>query len=410
MKLFMRIILLGVICFPSLGESALEQELFKFDDIWKLGLANNSEVIKQKARIGAARVNAIASVFSGLSQPDLQLEYPAISRDLLKYDSIEIQQALSLSGLFQIDTLIAFDQLGVEKALLLSQQGQLYSDLRRIYASIIIACKEAEVASENVALLRQLSVKMQIQYQTGKITKSDLLQVAIELRQAEQTSLELINREKVSRSELNMLLGLSLDTELKLDDSISELGFELPLLSQITNKILRSHPEIRQSTLTRKAAQKSLWKEVINIIPAPFAGVRRVGSDTSFVFGATLPLWDLNLKNIAQSAAENKISRISLAQVRKETLFKIHTAYLKASSARQNLDTLKSGLEDALELIKTVSLRYRENEIDLYKYLANIRTANEARLRFYQGILDYDIAISDLEQAMHTSLRAKEYL
>lgn len=389
---------------PSIGRKPLQ-----FDDVWKIGLASNASTLIQKARTDAARVNAIASFFSGLSRPDVEVEFPSLLSGSTAIGSIEARQALSLSGLFGIDTLIAFDQLGVEEALVQMHRGRLYADIRRVYASIIITGKEIGVARENVELLRQLSVRMQINYQTGKATKSDFLQTAIELRRAEQDYTEVVNREKIARSELNLLIGLPIEQKLVLDDAVMELDVRLPELERITNNAVK-HPAVRQQSMAHGAADKTFWKELLNIIPAPFAGIRQSGGDTAVIFGVTLPLWDFNARAVAQSAAERTAAEVSLAQTRREAAFTIHVAYINAARARQNLDTLKNGMEDAQELIKYASMRYNENGIDLYKYLAYIKTANEARIQFYQGILDYDVALAELERALHTTLRTKEYL
>ncbi|MEK6797085.1 MAG: TolC family protein [Spirochaetota bacterium] len=385
------------------------REPMQFDDIWKMGLASNSSIMIQKAKIDAARVGAIASFFSGLPRPELEIEFPTLLAGDPAVGSIEVRQALSLSGIFGIDTLIAFDQLGIEEAIVQKYRGELYTDLRRAYASVIITGKEIGVARENVELFRQLAARMQMHYQTGKISRSDVLASAIELRRAQQEHIGAVSREKIARSELNMLIGVSLERTLDLDETITETE-RLPELDRLTNIALHRHPSIRQHALTHGAAEKSFWKELLQILPAPFAGIRRTGTETAVIFGATLPLWDFNAKSIAQSAGDRTAAEISLAHARRQALFDVHRAYLNASSARQNLETVRNGMTEAQELITAASIRYNENRIDLYHYLSYIKTANEARLRFYQGIFDYDVTLAELERALHTSLRTKEYL
>lgn len=381
----------------------------QFDDIWKTGLASNSSIIIQKARTDAARVGAIASFFSGLPRPEVEVEFPSLLSGNSAIGSVEVRQALSLSGIFGIDTLIAFDRLGIEEAIIQLRRGELYTDLRRAFALVIIAGKETAVARENAELLRQVSVRMQMHYQTGKVARSDALASAIELRRAQQEYSEVVNREKLARAELNMLVGLPLEQTLDLEDAITGIDARLPELERLTNAAPK-HPTLRQHTLTRGVAEKSFWKEMLQILPTPFAGIKRTGTETAVIFGATLPLWDFNAKAIAESAGEHTAAEATLAHAKRQTAFDVHRAYLNASVAQQNLETVRSGMREAQELITTASIRYNENKIDLYQYLFYIKTANEARIRFYQGVFNYDVALAELERALHTSLRTKEYL
>nr|HPM43485.1 TolC family protein [Candidatus Omnitrophota bacterium] len=124
----------------------------------------------------------------------------------------------------------------------------------------------------------------------------------------------------------------------------------------------------------------------------------------------TMPIWDMNQGAVIKARGERDTQAARVTATRREVEFNVFDAYLKADLAKRQLELLKQSLEEANELLHLAHLRYGEGELDFLKYLDEVKTVNETRVRYYEGLYNLSSALTDLESIIYGSLRKERYL
>lgn len=85
---------------------------------------------------------------------------------------------------------------------------------------ILICCRDniQKLSAESVTRLEDHLKNVQAQYDVGVVAKVDVLRSQVELANAKQTLIQAENAYQVSEANMNKIVGLPMDTNLKLDN------------------------------------------------------------------------------------------------------------------------------------------------------------------------------------------------
>ncbi|HLD30060.1 MAG TPA: TolC family protein, partial [bacterium] len=241
--------------------------------------------------------------------------------------------------------------------------------------------------------------------------KNDLQSAKIEVYRAENIHLSVEKELSTDKSKLNLLLGRELDLPFEVSGDLHEEDIELDI-KEITSAALSNRPDLKAEELALELKTKAVALEELNRLPAPFLGFKRTTeeyeNDSSVIVGINFPLWSMNQGEVQKALAQEKAQSVRLAALKKEIVFDVYEAYLNVELAKNQLDLLKQSMEEANELFRLADLRYSEGKLDFINYLDQVRTVNETRVSYYEGLFELSSAVNYMEKSVYASLREKE--
>ncbi len=140
---------------------------------------------------------------------------------------------------------------------------QLKQEIKRAYYQVLLAETQKEVVAQSIANALDNLAFIRAQYRQGLATATDTLSVAINAETLKTGLIQSENHIKQSKNLLKHLLGLPLETDLKLADS---LHYEEAFISN-TNGSFLQRPEYRISTLQVAMAERQIKLEKSRYLP-----------------------------------------------------------------------------------------------------------------------------------------------
>ena len=406
---------------------AQAEEILSLDKALLTAYDNNPRMIEARKLISAAKGDLITA--RTLPNPEAEFEIGGLKKNAEgqrkeKLDNIGIRQDLGPPGSRLLQGKIAKNQVLSQEESLKAVWSNIYLEVRRIYAKIILDKKELELTQENLNILRNFFSRVQLRFQSGQALKNDVQRAKIELLKAERSYFLAEKELKVDKARLNLFLGRSFDVSFEVAEELSrqsgippEAGKEENIklsFQELREKALSLRPDLKSEELQLDSAGKNLVKERLNRLPSPFVGFQRTTeeyeNDSAVVVGLSVPLWNLNQGEVKKAKAQKEAQQVKVDAAKREVAFEVYEAYTEAELAEKQLSLSKKSLEEANELLRLADLRYSEGEIDFINYLDQIKAVTESRVGYYESLFKLNDALSNMEKTIYASLRGEGYL
>lgn len=295
--------------------------------------------------------------------------------------------------------------------------------VRRLYAELIMAKELAVTQDELVELTQRLHSYAIQRFEKGSVPRLDVHRAKLAVIQAELDAEQahiLIER---SREQLNILIGRAADTAINLPPLLYEPTFEdqnglLPNLSRAMPLRPRLVQEAFDSRFELKVAEKaeSVAKEQLKIARAenfPKGQIntglmvedrinsiqsRKVPYVQAQIF---FPVLDRQQGRIARSKAEiNQWSKTVISQ-RNQIESEVALAYRRVEMARAKIRKyLHEAIPASNQITKSADLGYKFGQTDITAVLDVQQRNILLRTQYLQSVLEYQLALNDLEQAV----------
>ncbi len=295
--------------------------------------------------------------------------------------------------------------------------------VRRLYAELIMAKELAATQDDLVVLTKRLHSYANQRFEKGSVPKLDVHRAQLAVIQAELDAEQahiLIDR---SREQLNILIGRAADASINLPPLLYESSAEdsnglLPNLSRSMPLRTRLVQEAFNSRFELKVAEKaeSVAREQLKIARAenfPKGQVntglmvedrinsirsRRVPYVQTQIF---FPVFDRQQGRIARSKAEiNQWSKTVISQ-RNQIESEVALAYRRVEMARAKIRKyLQEAIPTSNQITKSADLGYKFGQTDITAVLDVQQRNILLRTQYLQSVLEYQLALNDLEQAV----------
>ena len=399
----------------SFGEESTV-DFLALKEALQIAYDNNPQMVIGRKWIDSAKGDLIAA--KALANPEFEFEIGGLKKNeegerRTNLDNVAIKQDFDPLGVYWLEKRIAQNEVKIGEEALKGAWSSVYSDVREAYIKIILDKKESELADSNLKALRQFFSNVQIRFQSGQALKNELQRARIELLKSGNEYLIAEKNLKTDKARLNLLLGRAWDVAFDIKEELREENLKLDL-KQLTDIAFARRPDIKIEKFQMDSKNKNLKKEELSRLPSFALGFQKTNEDYekdySAVVEVSVPFWNLNQGEVKKAKAEQAAQKVKVEALDREVVFDVYQAYLNADLSQKQLDLFTQSLEEANELFRLSELGYREGHIDFINYLDQVRTAKEARFRYYEGLFNLDKTISDLEKAIYASLREEEFL
>ncbi|MBZ0188055.1 MAG: TolC family protein [Candidatus Obscuribacterales bacterium] len=295
--------------------------------------------------------------------------------------------------------------------------------VRQLYSELIMSSELANTQDQLVALTNKLHVYAQRRFEKGDVPRLDVHRTRLSVVQAELDSEVAHIQVERAREQLNILIGRIADQQMNLpplsyessgDDQsglLPDLSRPMPSRKNLLQEAYKSRFELKVSNQAELVAEQQLKVARAEKFPKGEVNVGILIEDringplerkTPFIQAKVLfPVFDRQQGKIASAKAQ--ISQWSKTIIGQRNLIEseVALAYRKVEIARAKIRKYqKEALPVSNHITKSADLGYKLGQTDITAVIDMQQRNILLRTQYLQSILEYQLAINDLEQAV----------
>ena len=273
---------------------------------------------------------------------------------------------------------------------------------KRLYYSILLAKKDAEIAKQNLETSKTLLSIIERRVELGESRELDFIKSRVETLNFERELIRAETNLGAVKAILDRFLGNSLEKDFDLEDELTNPS-TLYTLENLFQRVADFNPQIKaQETEVKRAGFSLLEQKHLRVPDILLQGfyereIDRIGLGGGI--GITIPLWYLNQGGIQSARAEERRASLDLTLLEIEIGNLLEDEYKNYKIAfeqskifsRELLDRAKRSLEIA-------QFSYEQGEIGLLDVLDALRTYRDTLREYYQVLYEFYISQITLER------------
>ena len=290
-------------------------------------------------------------------------------------------------------------------------------NIKSAYYNILFAQAQVHVYEDTVADYElQLSQAIGF-YRYGKKPKLDVVTAEYNLGKAKLNLVSAKNTLNVAQVALSKIMGLPEYTNYELSDQLT-----LNLFDITEEEAIKTASEVRPELISAKknadAAKMNLramrreFTPDLDIYGSFTNGVGHEYSSKSGKVGVGLYYTSLNIwkvkKQIDQARAEYKKAIAQYEETKNDVYYNVKKGYMDLETVKESIVIAKLALDQAKEQYRQVTGRYKAGVGDAIELKDGENTYLNARLDFYNAMLNYNTKAANLEKEIGVPLKLKD--
>ena len=300
---------------------------------------------------------------------------------------------------------------------LISEQGlqKAYNDMRSTvtngYFDMLQADNMQKLGRESVDRLADHLKNVEAQYEVGVVAKVDVLRSQVELANAKQSLIKAENAYQIAEANLNKIVGLPMDTQLKLDNILVYTPYDNDM-QYCLDYAAKHRPELEQAKQQVEAAKGALRVAISGHMPQVAATASQSWKDSNWPgdengnwgVGVTV---SMNIFDSGVTVSKIHGAEADLAKAHetyRDTVdavnLDVRSNYLNLRAAENRIDTTKLAVSQAEEDYRIAQLRYM-NGVGTNTDVLDAQVAlTDAKTNYLQAMYDYNTCKTNLETAI----------
>ena len=300
---------------------------------------------------------------------------------------------------------------------LISEQGlqKAYNDMRSTvtngYFDMLQAENMQKLGRESVERLADHLKNVEAQYEVGVVAKVDVLRSQVELANAKQSLIKAENAYQIAEANLNKIVGLPMDTQLKLDNILVYTPYENDM-QYCLDYAAKHRPELEQAKQNVEAAKGALRVAISGHMPQIAASASQNWNDSNWPgdengnwgvgVQVTMNIFDSGVTTSKIHGAEADLAKAH--ETYRDTVdavnLDVRSNYLNLREAEKRIDTTKLAVSQAEEDYRIAQLRYM-NGVGTNTDVLDAQVAlTDAKTNYLQAMYDYNTCKTNLETAI----------
>ena len=289
--------------------------------------------------------------------------------------------------------------------------------IKSAYFNILFAQAQIKVYEDTVNDYQLQLTQAWSFYKLGKKAKLDVVTADYNLGKAKLNLVKAKNILEVARAELSKIMGIPEYTNYELSDDLILNTFDITSENAI-KMAMDVRPELISAEKSAKAAKMNLRaarREFAPNLGAYGSYAYGYGNDynlRSTQVGVGLNYSALNImqtkKQINEAKAEYQKSLAEYDSIRDSVYYNVKKAYLDLQTDKESIIIAKLALDQAKEQYRQVTGRYKAGVGDAIELKDGENTYLNARLDFYNAILNYNLSFANLEREIGVPIKFSE--
>ena len=299
-----------------------------------------------------------------------------------------------------------YNEVGVQRT-----YNEMRSTVTNGYFTMLQADNLQKLNAESVTRLEDHLKNVQAQYDVGVVAKVDVLRSQVELANAKQTLIQAENSYQVAEANMNKIVGLPMDTDLKLDNLLVYNAYDKNM-DECLAYAAEHRPELMQAKYGVDAAKGALMVARSGHMPQVAASASQAWSDTNWPgdengnwgvgVNVTLNVFDtgVTLSKIHGAEADLKKAEETYRDTVDSVNLDVRSNYLGLREAEKRISTTKLAVEQADEDYRIAQLRYMSGVGTNTDVLDAQVALTQAKTNYTQALYDYNTSKTALETSI----------
>lgn len=299
-----------------------------------------------------------------------------------------------------------YNEVGVQRT-----YNEMRSTVTNGYFNMLQADNMQKLSAESVTRLEDHLKNVQAQYDVGVVAKVDVLRSQVELANAKQTLIQAENSYQVAEANMNKIVGLPMDTNLKLDNLLVYNAYDKNM-DDCLAYAAEHRPELMQAKYGVDAAKGALMVARSGHMPQVAASASQAWSDTNWPgdengnwgvgVNVTLNVFDtgVTLSKIHGAEADLKKAQETYRDTVDSVNLDVRSNYLGLREAEKRISTTKLAVEQADEDYRIAQLRYMSGVGTNTDVLDAQVALTQAKTNYTQALYDYNTSKTALETSI----------
>ena len=299
-----------------------------------------------------------------------------------------------------------YNEIGVQRT-----YNEMRSTVTNNYFKMLQADNLQKLNAESVTRLEDHLKNVQAQYDVGVVAKVDVLRSQVELADAQQNLIQAENNYQVAEATMNKIVGLPMDTNLKLDNILVYTAYDKNL-DDCLAYAAEHRPELEQAKQQVEAAKGDLKVARSGHMPQVSASASQSWEDNDWPgdkngkwtvgLGVEMNVFDtgVTLSKIHAAEADLKNAEETYRDTVDTVNLDVRTKYLSLREAEKRINTTKLAVEQADEDYRIAQLRYMSGVGTNTDVLDAQVALTQAKTNYTQALYDYNTSKTDLETSI----------
>lgn len=294
-----------------------------------------------------------------------------------------------------------------------TQAEQTLYQTQSLYLQSLLLQEQLDVSKERVELSKAALGDVQNQQKFGTASEYNVLRAQVDLANARTQMININNSLEQTLSQLFITMGVSQQSNISLDDSLSYEPADWNEEEAVQTALL-NRPDLAGSKLTVELQEESVRSSYSSYFPTvsayfdnswgrPNPAVQTLdewGRIWNAGISVNWPLFSLNREGtIKQQKSTLRQQQITYLSMREQVLFEVHSAILALENAREAVEAQKLTLDQAREGLRLAKAQFKEGTIGQVALLDAQQSLTEAQFNYFSSLHDHALAKLDLNRA-----------
>jgi cobalt-zinc-cadmium efflux system outer membrane protein len=401
---------------PALGQA----EKVSLQEAIRLAMENNPNVLRARKEIDAAGGRILQA--GRIPNPELEASWNETPTNFNIADADErdvgIRQQIEFPGKRSNRIDVATHERSIVEFVLERTKTLVTAQVKSAYYNLLLSQEVVRSLQEQIKLFKDLQDLLTSRYQAGQANYLDVIRVKVEITRLSNDLAEALRENRLRKSQLNLIIGLSADQPFEASDSLSYTPLSVDrdsvvnrLLSKSATLMIAQRSIVRQQSLLSLAKTSYLPDFSLGLFhqrraeEPPFDANRFLGTTTNSVgiqLGVSIPLWFWQEPKgqVQEAAALVDIASLTYASVERRVKANVSNAFdlLKVMETQLKVfdETL---LLDSQDILSTAIAQYQNNQIDILNLFDVYRTYRATKVEYARALYNYAAALTSLEAA-----------
>lgn len=299
-----------------------------------------------------------------------------------------------------------YNEVGVQRT-----YNEMRSTVTDGYFNMLQADNIQKLSAESVTRLEDHLKNVQAQYDVGVVAKVDVLRSQVELANAKQTLIQAENSYQVAEANMNKIVGLPMDTNLKLDNLLVYNAYDKNM-DDCLAYAAEHRPELMQAKYNVDAAKGALMVARSGHMPQVAASASQSWSDSNWPgdekgnwgvgVNVSMNVFDtgVTLSKIHGAEADLKKAEETYRNTVDSVNLYVRSNYLGLREAEKRISTTKLAVEQADEDYRIAQLRYMSGVGTNTDVLDAQVALTQAKTNYTKALYDYNTSKTALETSI----------
>lgn len=290
-------------------------------------------------------------------------------------------------------------------------------NIKSTYFNILFAQAQVKVYEDTVKDYELQLSQAQGFYRLGKKAKIDVVTAEYNLGKAKLNLVKAKNVLEVALVRLSQIMGIPEYTNYELSDELTLNNYN-ETFENLIKMAYDVRPELISAQKTAEAAKMNLraqrrgFTPDLGIFGSYENGLGNEYNISSGQFGVGLNYTQLNLmrvkKQVDEAKAEYNKALAEYEDIKDTVYLNVKKNYLDLQTAKEQIIISKLALDEAKEQYRQVTGRYKAGIGNAIELKDGENTYLNARLDFYNAMLNYNVTVASLEREIGVPLKLND--